>query len=63
MILCTPLQVVCGRGGSGQTRYVDLVVGMEACLDYGDGQEQGAAGKQHEFSNIPREYLASLQVH
>lgn len=57
--VCEPLgQVVCGRGGSATTRYVDLVVGLEA--DDGDG---GAVTvTQQEFSNIDRDALPSLQV-
>lgn len=47
-------QVVCGRGGSATTRYVDLVVGMEA----GEYEKEST----REFSNIEREDLPSLQV-
>ena len=50
-------QVVCGRGGSATTRYVDLVVGLEA-----DDGEGGTAVTQQEFSNIDREALPCLQV-
>lgn len=49
--------MVCGRGGSATTRYVDLVVGLEA--DDGDG---GVAVAQQEFTNIDREALPCLQV-
>lgn len=45
---------MCGRGGSATTRYVDLVVGMEA----GEDDKQST----REFSNIEREDLPSLQV-
>lgn len=49
--------MVCGRGGSATTRYVDLVVGLEA-----DDGEGGATMTQQEFSNIDREALPGLQV-
>ncbi|CAN0145774.1 unnamed protein product [Ectocarpus sp. 8 AP-2014] len=51
-------EVVCGRGGSATTRYVDLVVGLEAEDD--DGEP--VAKQQHEFSNIDRDALPSLQA-
>ncbi|CBJ28470.1 conserved unknown protein [Ectocarpus siliculosus] len=50
-------EVVCGRGGSATTRYVDLVVGLEAEDD--DGEP--VAKQQQEFSNIDRDALPSLQ--
>ncbi|CAN0427943.1 unnamed protein product, partial [Scytosiphon promiscuus] len=46
-------QVVCGRGGSATTRYVDLVVGLETEAEEGDSKE---------FSNIDRDALPSLQA-
>eukprot|EP00752_Nemacystus_decipiens_P015540 g13865.t1 len=49
-------EVVCGRGGSATTRYVDLVVGLE--VEDGAG---GTAASRQEFSNIDREALPSLQ--
>ncbi|CAM9428169.1 unnamed protein product, partial [Hapterophycus canaliculatus] len=46
-------QVVCGRGGSATTRYVDLVVGLETETEAGDSKE---------FSNIDRDALPGLQA-
>lgn len=54
----SPFQVVCGRGGSATTRYVDLVVGLEV----EDGEGGAVTAIQQEFSNIEREALPSLQV-
>ncbi|CAB1112107.1 unnamed protein product [Ectocarpus sp. CCAP 1310/34] len=50
-------EVVCGRGGSATTRYVDLVVGLEAEDEHGEL----VAKQQQEFSNIDRDALPSLQ--
>eukprot|EP00903_Cladosiphon_okamuranus_P018589 g17112.t1 len=49
-------EVVCGRGSSAMTRYVDLVVGLE--VENGEG---GTDVTQQEFSNIDRELLPCLQ--
>lgn len=52
-------QVVCGRGGSAQTRYVDLLVSLSG----GEGgRGAGDAGSASEFSNIDRDDLPRLQV-
>ncbi|CAN0385677.1 unnamed protein product, partial [Ectocarpus sp. 12 AP-2014] len=51
-------EVVCGRGGSATTRYVDLVVGLEAEDEHGEP----VAKQQQEFSNIDRDALPSLQA-
>ncbi|CAM9951150.1 unnamed protein product [Pylaiella littoralis] len=50
-------EVVCGRGGSATTRYVDLVVGLEV----EDGEGSAVTVSQQEFSNIDRDALPSLQ--
>ncbi|CBJ28472.1 hypothetical protein Esi_0106_0071 [Ectocarpus siliculosus] len=52
-----PSRVVCGRGGSAMTWYVDMVVGLEVDDDHG----KPVANQQQEFFAIDRDALPSLQ--
>lgn len=57
LMAVSSLKVVCGRGGSATTRYIDLVVGLEDT-----DNDSGGEPPSVEFSNIVREDLPSLQV-